>query len=58
MEKKKCQICGRYTLAVRTCILCGKEVCPRCYRVAMGVCKECIPGQEKERYDVIRKYVG
>ncbi|MBU7044777.1 MAG: hypothetical protein HXS47_14385 [Theionarchaea archaeon] len=57
MEKEKCQICGRYTPALRECILCGKKVCPRCFRIAMGVCKACVPGQEKEYYDVLNKYV-
>ncbi|MBU7012140.1 MAG: hypothetical protein HXS46_15755 [Theionarchaea archaeon] len=58
MEKKKCQICGRPTLAVRKCILCGKNVCPRCFRIAMGVCKECMPGQEKQYYELLKKYGG
>ncbi|MBU7029537.1 MAG: hypothetical protein HXS48_21575 [Theionarchaea archaeon] len=57
MEKKKCQACGRLTSALRECILCGNEVCPRCFRIAMGVCKMCIPGQEREYYDVPKKCV-
>jgi hypothetical protein len=56
MEKEKCQVCGRYTPALRECILCGKKVCPRCFRISMGVCKACVPGQEKEYYDVLKKY--
>jgi hypothetical protein len=57
MEKEKCQVCSRYTPTVRRCILCGKNVCPRCFRISMGVCKACVPGQEKEQYDVLTKYI-
>jgi hypothetical protein len=57
MGKEKCQICGKHTLSMRTCILCGKRVCPGCFRLSMGVCKMCMPGQEKDYYDIIKEYV-
>jgi hypothetical protein len=56
MEKKKCQICGRLTAVSRECILCGKHVCPRCFRISMGVCKACMPGRQPY-YDVLKEYV-
>jgi hypothetical protein len=57
MGKEKCQICGRDTPALRECILCRKRVCPRCFRISMGVCKACVPGQEKKYRDVLREYI-
>lgn len=58
MEREKCQVCGRQTLDLRECILCMKKVCPRCFRYAIGVCKACMPGEEKKYYDILRKYAG
>ncbi|MFQ5891468.1 MAG: hypothetical protein ACE5HW_01580 [Candidatus Methanofastidiosia archaeon] len=52
----KCQLCGRYVTLNHTCVLCGKNVCPKCFRISMGVCKGCIPGKEKKYYDLLEKY--
>jgi len=48
----KCELCGKYTDVVHTCILCGRKVCPSCYWISMGVCKKCVPGREKEKFKV------
>ncbi|MBU7013919.1 MAG: hypothetical protein HXS52_08255 [Theionarchaea archaeon] len=57
MEMEYCQICGRNTPALRECILCGKNVCPRCFRISMGVCRVCVPGQKGAYYDILREHV-
>ncbi|MEA2054899.1 MAG: hypothetical protein U9O96_07350 [Candidatus Thermoplasmatota archaeon] len=44
-EKKEitgeCRICGARNAKYR-CIRCEKEVCPSCYWIMFGICKECI----------------
>ena len=40
------QIGGKETHVERVCALCGKKVCPSCYRIAIGVCLECMPGKK------------
>ncbi len=36
----KCEICGARDAKYR-CLKCGRAVCPSCYLIMFGVCKEC-----------------
>ncbi|MHC1604696.1 MAG: hypothetical protein ACXQTP_01810 [Candidatus Methanofastidiosia archaeon] len=46
----KCEVCGKMTYVVHECILCKKKVCPTCFRMAIGVCLECMPGKNGTKY--------
>jgi hypothetical protein len=51
-----CSVCGRWSGNERVCILCGKQVCPSCFRISMGVCRACMPGRDRRKvYEIIRR---
>ncbi|MDI6820272.1 MAG: hypothetical protein QMC89_05150 [Candidatus Hodarchaeaceae archaeon] len=37
-----CAICGRTTVDIRTCRVCGVTVCSRCFLPDIGVCAKCM----------------
>lgn len=44
MGKKalRCYICGKVSLNIRTCSLCGSPVCPQCFDETRSVCVKCL----------------
>lgn len=46
----RCEVCGARDAKYR-CLKCGRVVCPSCYFVMFGLCRDCVSDDIKKKLD-------